>query len=868
MSLPAIPTLSTCEKCLNKYTNVAHNWCKPCQINNLKENFTKWTSKNKEIDDFIKQQQLQIKTNNDAIFEWIPYNKFNIIKTMNYPIAIWNDGPLKFNKDTKKYERISKEKVSLIYKSNSENIINEFSNEIKKYQTLIYNDLKIYGISQNLDTKDYILVIKSEYCEKCGKKYTDARYNWCYPCQRDFLKNFTNWNSGNKIIDDFIQSMRPYISTNDYNAPIFEWIPYDQFNNIQQIGEKGIANLAIWKNGPLHYDYLGRKEWIRELDKKVCLINYYEIIVATNEFLYEIIQYLYNEQIYGVTQNPHTKNYILVFQNKYCENYCKMCGEKKHTILCNPCIMNNLKENFTKWTSENEIIDDFIKKRQLQIKNYHDTVFEWIPYDQFYNIQIMRKDNFVTAIWKNGPLKFNMNSKRKSDKKVILKYSYNLQSITDEELYSTENCHGISQDPDTKYYILVLQSKYYCKKCGKKYTNTNKWCNPCQLNILMKNFTNWNSGNDNINDFIKEMQLKIGDCNDVVLEWISYDQFNNVEQVGIGGFSTVYSAIWKNKEYKQVALKCVHGSQNVKADFLNEVKIHLRLLQLLQQSLRFGNVRFLNVHGITQEPNTKDFVIVLEYAKGGSFNNWIAKYKGFSWRNKLIILPSIINGLDGIHKNHMVHHDFHTGNILLDEREFSVESQKIFISDMGLCGEIGNTDETKLYGVVPYMAPEILRRKPYTQAADIYSLGMIMYFLATGRQPFAGRDHDHYLMLDICEGIRPKINAPEAPQCYIDLMKRCWDPNPDNRPNTTELKGMINLFWDSINLCGEGRYDIRDQFTEAEAYRKSLLHIKSNESNKSFNSQITQANNYTSRLIIYNTNNHSSDDFSDCAIAD
>jgi hypothetical protein len=142
MSLPIIPTSSTCEKCCSKYTNVAYNWCKPCQINKLKENFMKWTSENKEIDDIIKEQQIKIKTHHDIIIEWIPYNKFNIIKKIggsNYPIAIWNEGPLKFNKNTKKYERISKEKVALIYKNNSVNIINEFSNEVNiKFKCYFY----------------------------------------------------------------------------------------------------------------------------------------------------------------------------------------------------------------------------------------------------------------------------------------------------------------------------------------------------------------------------------------------------------------------------------------------------------------------------------------------------------------------------------------------------------------------------------------------------------------------------------------------------------------------------------------------------------------------------------------------------------
>jgi hypothetical protein len=71
-----------------------------------------------------------------------------------------------------------------------------------------------------------------------------------------------------------------------------------------------------------------------------------------------------------------------------------------------------------------------LKKKQLEIKNYHDIVFEWIPYDQF--SEIKRKDNFAIAIWRNGPLNFKMVNKGKSNKKVILKYSYNLQSITDE----------------------------------------------------------------------------------------------------------------------------------------------------------------------------------------------------------------------------------------------------------------------------------------------------------------------------------------------------------------------------------------------------------------------------------------------------
>ena len=71
---------------------------------------------------------------------------------------------------------------------------------------------------------------------------------------------------------------------------------------------------------------------------------------------------------------------------------------------------------------------------------------------------------------------------------------------------------------------------------------------------------------------------------------------------------------------------------------------------------------------------------------------------------------------------------------------------------------------------------------------------MVMYFVTTGRQPFADRAHDQDLALSICNGIRPEITEKEALKCYIDLVKKCWDGNPDNRPNATEILESIELF--------------------------------------------------------------------------
>ncbi|GES93042.1 kinase-like domain-containing protein [Rhizophagus clarus] len=66
-----------------------------------------------------------------------------------------------------------------------------------------------------------------------------------------------------------------------------------------------------------------------------------------------------------------------------------------------------------------------------------------------------------------------------------------------------------------------------------------------------------------------------------------------------------------------------------------------------------------------------------------------------------------------------------------------------------------------------------------------------MWEFTSGIPPFNDRAHDRYLFLDICKGERPKI-IKNAPECYIDLMKKCWDSNPSNRPTITELEYKIS----------------------------------------------------------------------------
>src|SRR5690349_12489007 len=93
---------------------------------------------------------------------------------------------------------------------------------------------------------------------------------------------------------------------------------------------------------------------------------------------------------------------------------------------------------------------------------------------------------------------------------------------------------------------MVLQD-IYCNKCGEEYTNIDCcWCKQCQIGNFKGNFTKWTSGNDEIDDFIHEMQLKIENPYNIVFEWIPYHQFSNIKEIGKSGFATVYLAIWND----------------------------------------------------------------------------------------------------------------------------------------------------------------------------------------------------------------------------------------------------------------------------------------------------------------------------------
>ena len=193
-------------------------------------------------------------------------------------------------------------------------------------------------------------------------------------------------------------------------------------------------------------------------------------------------------------------------------------------------------------------------------------------------------------------------------------------------------------------------------------------------------------------------------------------------------------------------------------------------------------------YGITQNPSTKDFIIIMKYYKF-DLRNYITKnFYNIEWYKKLKILIHIVEGLGHLHKQKIIHRDLHSKNILCDNDD------DVVISDLGISkSAMESTDDNKRFGIVSYMAPEILQGKEYTTASDIYSFGIIMWELMTGRKPFWDQNDNVELMIKIRDGLRPPI-ITNAPKDYIELMQECWDYDPNKRPMAVKIhKKLIDI---------------------------------------------------------------------------
>jgi serine/threonine protein kinase len=176
-------------------------------------------------------------------------------------------------------------------------------------------------------------------------------------------------------------------------------------------------------------------------------------------------------------------------------------------------------------------------------------------------------------------------------------------------------------------------------------------------------------------------------------------------------------------------------------------------------------------------------MMVLEYCKDGNLRNYYLNNKSV-YINKIYELKQIARGLLDIHNAGKVHKDFHSGNILYNFDNIP------YISDLGMCQPANiekQSDKNEgIYGVLPYIAPEVLRGHQYTKASDIYSFGIIINEHVSEETPYNNIPHDHALAIKICKGLRPNI-FKYTPKLLAELIIKCWDAKAENRPTAKEL---------------------------------------------------------------------------------
>ncbi|KAG9298577.1 hypothetical protein G9A89_004285 [Geosiphon pyriformis] len=339
-----------------------------------------------------------------------------------------------------------------------------------------------------------------------------------------------------------------------------------------------------------------------------------------------------------------------------------------------------------------------------------------------------------------------------------------------------------------------------CLECDGTLKNP-LWCKSCEYLRFLKSCGTWNSGNDNIDQYIDHTQ-KISESCGGFLEWISPDEITFLDRVGTGGFGIVKEGRWergrilfwdkKNQKYERtgvtkVALKCLKGNQNMECINSDEFLAHLT-----SASCKY----ILECYGITKDVTNNEFVMVLPFAEHGDLKAFLKSNKDIlTWDMFLRILFQIAGGLRFIHESKLVHGDLHPGNILV----LKTNPLKVVISDLGLCRPADDAPQSgNIYGVLEYLAPEIFEEGSHTKYSDIYSFAIISCEIISGERAFNNTDPIN-VVHDVIKGKRPTIKK-HTPQCIQEIIEKNWHCDPQYRNTAEQLQQRVIAAHDNCNL--------------------------------------------------------------------
>ncbi|EXX50766.1 Mkk1p [Rhizophagus irregularis DAOM 197198w] len=297
----------------------------------------------------------------------------------------------------------------------------------------------------------------------------------------------------------------------------------------------------------------------------------------------------------------------------------------------------------------------------------------------------------------------------------------------------------------------------------------------------------------------------------MIVEWIPYNNLENINYLTKGGFSEIYTADWINGYYEEwdsekktinrvkrlgiqnivakVVLKALENVESANQSWFEEAKSHLAI------SNKWACV--VNCYGLTQNPSNGNYMLVMNEMDIDLRKYLRQNHNQLTWKDRINISYEIIFALYYIHDEKAVHRDLHSGNIL-----YSKFNDRWLISDLGFCGP-ADKSSTSIYGNLPYIAPEVIVGREYTFTSDIYSIAILMWEISSGQTPFINYEHENDIVMNIIHGIRPKI-VTGTPLEYKNLMKECWDADPLKRLDAYALmKKMEKIHLDYQNIPDE-----------------------------------------------------------------
>ncbi|KAL5150383.1 Serine/threonine-protein kinase STY13 [Glycine soja] len=180
--------------------------------------------------------------------------------------------------------------------------------------------------------------------------------------------------------------------------------------------------------------------------------------------------------------------------------------------------------------------------------------------------------------------------------------------------------------------------------------------------------------------------------------------------------------------------------------------------------------------------------VVVEYCPGGALKSYLIKNRRRKLAFKVVVQLALdlARGLSYLHTKKIVHRDVKTENMLLDK------TRTLKIADFGVARiEASNPhDMTGETGTLGYMAPEVLNGNPYNRKCDVYSFGICLWEIYCCDMPYPDLSFSEVTSAVVRQNLRPEIPRC-CPSALANVMKRCWDANPDKRPEMDEVVTML-----------------------------------------------------------------------------